>query len=643
MGETIKVKLIDLCSGIGGFHLGLKQAGFEAEEEYYSEIDKNAEKIYKRHFRNAISLGNIKTIDPTRFIFRRNNNFFITGGFPCQSFSMAGKRFGFNDTRGTIFFDIIRIAKHVRPKYMLLENVKGLVNHDEGRTFKRIIRTLAELRIFETIEWFVFNSKNHGVAQNRERIFIFCSRGGSEGQVLLERERNKEVNTQKSRKIIVADTNIGGQRGEVLSSEGISSCLTATDYKQPKQIAPNKSEIIVVGNNTRSGHNSANVYSKEGISSTLALSHPTQIALEHIEPQQVTNFQGKPLSNALRSGGRGTYTDKHNWDTIIIAGTLRTHKDGEGFRELKEGICPTIPARAREDGSGQPVIQIKSANTEGFENASEGDSINLTAINSKTRRGRVGKNMVHTLDTKCEQGIVEKIETPSLTSNQGESKLDLLGVIKKDCTKRLYDTPKEINEFLKNHKKGKTISEIAKHLDLNKSQVEHYFRTDKHRAIPNKEIWNKLKAFLDLPSDYDKLVLSEYEKIIEYEQTNRVYNSSGLSPTVNATCEPTIAIPVLTPDRAEKRQNGRRFKTNDEPSFTLTAQDKHGVYNGKTIRRITPLECERLQGFPDDWTRRDCDNNEVPDTTRYKALGNAVTVNVIEYIGRNIIEGQVRN
>jgi len=368
---------------------------------------------------------------------------------------MAGKRFGFEDTRGTIFFDIIRIAKHVRPKYMLLENVKGLVNHDEGRTFKRIIRTIEELRIFETIEWFVFNSKNHGVAQNRERIFIFCSRGGSEGQVLLERESNKQINAQKSRNIIVVgNTSPSGDHGrDVLSIAGITSCLTATDHCHPKQIALKESEIIVVGNTTRSGHNSANVYSKEGISSTIALSHPTQIALEYIEPEQVTNFQGKTISNALRSGGRNTYTNKHNWDTIIIAGTLLTHKDGKGFREMKEGICPTIPARAREDGSGQPVI----------------------------------------------------------------------------------------------------------------------------------------------------------------------------------------AIPVLTPDRLEKRQNGRRFKTNNEPSFTITAQDKHGVYNGKTIRRITPLECERLQGFPDDWTRRDCDNNIVADTSRYKALGNAVTVNVIEYIGRNIL------
>lgn len=87
-----------------------------------------------------------------------------------------------------------------------------------------------------------------------------------------------------------------------------------------------------------------------------------------------------------------------------------------------------------------------------------------------------------------------------------------------------------------------------------------------------------------------------------------------------------ITIPVLTPDRPEKRQNGRRFKEDGEPSFTLTAQDKHGIYDGMKIRRLTPVECERLQGFPDRWTEG------ISETQRYKCLGNAVTVNVISTI-----------
>lgn len=108
---------------------------------------------------------------------------------------------------------------------------------------------------------------------------------------------------------------------------------------------------------------------------------------------------------------------------------------------------------------------------------------------------------------------------------------------------------------------------------------------------------------------------------------DRVYAVEGLSPTLNTMQggrrQPLIAIPVLTPNRATKRQNGRRFKANGEPAFTLTAQDRHGVYNGISIRKLTPTECELLQGFPKGYTEG------FSDSQRYKCLGNAVTTHVI--------------
>lgn len=102
------------------------------------------------------------------------------------------------------------------------------------------------------------------------------------------------------------------------------------------------------------------------------------------------------------------------------------------------------------------------------------------------------------------------------------------------------------------------------------------------------------------------------------------------------------AIPVITPNRLNKRQNGRRFKTDGEPSFTLTTRDQHGIClidNSNAslcIRRLTPIECERLQGFPDDWTKTDSNGNEIKDTNRYRMLGNAVTVKVVEEIIRRL-------
>lgn len=126
---------------------------------------------------------------------------------------------------------------------------------------------------------------------------------------------------------------------------------------------------------------------------------------------------------------------------------------------------------------------------------------------------------------------------------------------------------------------------------------------------------------------------------------DRVYGEDGLSPCLNTmqggNRQPFVCRPVITPDRLEKRQNGRRFKEDGEPSFTLTSQDKHGVYLPPRIRRLTPTECERLMGLPNGWTTKGIiDNKEVDisDSQRYKLCGNGVVVNVVEEILKQIIK-----
>ena len=131
----------------------------------YSEIDPYAIKIYEKHFKHK-NHGDVTKIEAKEL----PEYDLLVGGFPCQSFSIAGRRRGFDDTRGTLFFDIARILKENKPRYFLLENVKGLLSHDSGRTFKIIIATLNELGY--DLQWQVLNSKNFGVPQNRERVFI---------------------------------------------------------------------------------------------------------------------------------------------------------------------------------------------------------------------------------------------------------------------------------------------------------------------------------------------------------------------------------------------------------------------------------------------------------------------------------------
>ena len=376
------MKYFSMFTGIGGFELGIQRA-FDNEHAHlgsqpepqersqggfgtanqpgallhigdgtaplcvgYSEIDKYAIQTYEHRFgKETKNYG-----DATKLNTDSLPDFdLLVGGFPCQAFSVAGKRAGFDDTRGTLFFDVARVLRDKRPRHFVLENVKGLLSHDTGKTFQTILEILTDTGY--DVSWSIHNSKNYGVAQNRERVYI-----------------------------------IGNLRGE----------------PRP-QVFP---------------------------------------------------------------------------------------------------ITATIP-----------------------------------------------------------------------------------------------------------------------------SAIEVY-------GSLNSESWQK-----------------------RHESIRRVHSTDGLSPTI-----PTgtgggvmnkIVVPVLTPDRPVKRQNGRRFKEDGDPSFTLTSQDKHGIMIAKTIRvggggsphgskqnwdsyevdgrirRLTPLECERLQGFPDGWTLGS-------DTQRYKQCGNAITVNVVEHVMKEI-------
>jgi len=328
---------LDLFAGIGGFRLALEQAGHKCIG--FCEIDKFARQTYKANFdtEGEVEWHDITTVTDED-VRQLGSVDIITGGFPCQAFSVAGKRGGFNDTRGTLFFEIARIARILKPRYLLLENVKGLLNHAGGDTFFTILNTLAELGYWW--EYQVLNSKDFGVPQNRERVFI------------------------------------------------------------------------------------------------------------------VGHFGGKPRR-----------------EVFPIAGT-----------------------------SGQTIKQVRNI-----------------------------------VDTVGGDGLEPKIM--QLVGDRDKPSLSI---------------------------------------------KDHAF------TIPANPM-----------SDRGQMVVQ----------------------------------PVLTPDREEKRQNGRRFKEPGEPMFTLTSQDRHGVYDGVRIRKLTPLECFRLQGFPDEHFHR-AKAAGVSDSQLYKQAGNAVTVNVVYEIAR---------
>ena len=321
------MNFFDLFAGIGGFRLGMESAGHECVG--FCEIDKYARASYKaiHNTEGEIELHDITTVTDEE-IRNIGHVDVICGGFPCQSFSIAGSRRGFEDTRGTLFFEIARFADILKPKYLFLENVKGLLNHDRGNTFKTILGALDGLG-YDT-EWQVLNSKNFSVPQNRERVFIIGHlREGRTRRIFPIIRENAKSDNQQSKIEIVGNTKNPngtrqGTRSIVHSANGIVGTLTATDYKEPKQVA-----------------------------------------IPVLTPDRANK----------RQNGRRFKTDGEPMFTL-------TAQDRHG-------------------------ILIKEATSQGYAEATVGDSVNLSHPNSKTRRGRVGKQIANTLLTGESQEVVE--------------------------------------------------------------------------------------------------------------------------------------------------------------------------------------------------------------------------------------------
>jgi len=165
--ENPRFKFIDLFAGIGGFRIAMQNLGGACV--FSSEWNKYSQKTYEANF-GEIPFGDITKQETKSYI--PDGFDVLCAGFPCQAFSIAGKRGGFEDTRGTLFFDVAEIIKTHQPKAFFLENVKGLTNHDRGKTLATILYALREDLNYFVPEPQVLNAKNYGVAQNRERIFI---------------------------------------------------------------------------------------------------------------------------------------------------------------------------------------------------------------------------------------------------------------------------------------------------------------------------------------------------------------------------------------------------------------------------------------------------------------------------------------
>lgn len=239
---------IDLFAGLGGFRLALESLG--AKCVYSSECNKQVKEVYKKNF-GELPDGDITKVDEKAI----PNHDILCAGFPCQAFSISGKQLGFEDTRGTLFFDVARIVKEKNPKVVFMENVKNFKNHDSGNTLKVVKSTMEELGY--NFYFQVLSASDYGIPQKRERIYMVCIRKDIEKRqfeypiseplkvhvedVLLKDNReieqlyverkdtiyNKEDNVYSDRPIKLGIVNKGGQGERIYSTKGVAITLSS--------------------------------------------------------------------------------------------------------------------------------------------------------------------------------------------------------------------------------------------------------------------------------------------------------------------------------------------------------------------------------------------------------------------------------
>ncbi len=314
------MNFIDICSGIGGFRSALEMNGHNCLA--FAEIDKYAKQSYRAIYdtEGEDELDDITAITDEHFRLYRGQCDIITGGFPCQAFSIAGNRRGFDDTRGTIFFHIARAIKEIQPSYVLLENVKGLFSHDKGRTFGTIIQALDELGY--VTEWGLFNSKYWGVPQNRERVYILVTRKDKfKGPVLFD--------------LLKQQTEVTTRLIDVLEDE--------VDEKY--YLSEEKTKKLTLNINVQMDNEKSTV-------------------------------------------------------PVLTPNRLNKRQNGRRFKEDGEPMF-TLTSQDRHG------IAVREATKQGYAIAKQGDSVNVSYPTSKTRRGRVGKQVAQTLQAgEVNQGVV---------------------------------------------------------------------------------------------------------------------------------------------------------------------------------------------------------------------------------------------
>ncbi len=329
------IKYIDLFAGIGGFRYAFDKAGYECV--FSSEINEACKKVYKENY------GDTPAGDITKINADEIPDFdVLCGGFPCQPFSICGKKKGFDDTRGTLFFEICRIIERKQPLAVVLENVKHLVDHDKGNTFRVILQSLENLGY--TTSYRILNSKDYGVAQSRERIIIVATKYG----------KFDFDDMEKSKPVFIKD---------ILDKTGDFEYLKKEEYTllKPEQIREQPSGLIFCGYRNKKiwkkgvrpnteylsrCHRQPNrIYSSEGIHPTLPSQEtsgrfwvyiPEEDAVRKLTINECYKLMGFPSDFKMDSNKGNAYKQAGNSVVVPMIYELAQSIKRQGFENGEE-------------------------------------------------------------------------------------------------------------------------------------------------------------------------------------------------------------------------------------------------------------------------------------------------------------------
>lgn len=624
------MKVCSLFSGIGGFDIALIRQGHEII--YANEWNKYAAQIYNKNFKERksplLDTRDITTVKAEEI----PDHDLLVGGFPCQAFSVAGKRLGFDDTRGTLFFEIARILQHHQPNFAILENVKGLISHDGGKTIEVILETLQELGYYVNME--IYNSKSYGVPQNRERVFLICRHI----KTLIKDGESQKFNTSKQ-----------------IIKEYLFQILL-NNLVEVKKLQEERSKDWVLGwiflkEILKSG---AKLKIKS-LKQTLTYLEKNCKNSSHVEAScqsliEDSCMEGENIKDGILMVMEEKKSILKTEDVYTSIAILLNNKLVESSQDKTQSTISTVIKQIIDSkiytfttlsqAIGLAIIQLRSLSPGCWKEI----LLNLTLMREHTKKYARYNNIQEKEITITETG------NAYLSSNVQDNATHFV-------TGHLRGTPRP--QVFPIGEDGNQADELPRHIAniltrrYEGAQATGTYIGEGKQYAQGKSGRQGIQQEGDKPDNTDSRRGKAHTADIGNEQEIIGSTQKHASRMKNQSKALTEAmgkggghVPMLMAYSSSQRKDHVEHRIKEGEANCLTTgkgcaggmKSMSFVKEEMKIRRLTPVECERLQGFPDNWTKYGADGELISDTQRYKMCGNAVTTNVITTIAKRLME-----